>query len=167
MKDRSTPQPRLRRRRVHGREQVTEVLQLLGRIAQADTVDAAWAPACAHFAGLGFARLNYGLTRFRTERSIGDPDDALYLSTSDPEYSRLYFRGGFYATTPVYRWALHNTGMTTWRWVQSDFAAGRLPPEEAAAVRTNARFGIVAGIAISFPEFARSPIKSKIRRSSS
>jgi DNA-binding CsgD family transcriptional regulator len=137
-----------------GLDQVTEVLQLLGRIAQADSIDAAWAPSCAHFAGLGFKRLNYGLTRFRTERSIGDPDDALYLSTSDPEYSRLYFHGGFYAKTPVYRWALRNTGMTTWRWVQDDFTAGRLAPEEAEAVRLNARFGIVAGIAISFPEVA-------------
>lgn len=133
---------------------MAEVLQLLGCIAQADCVDAAWAPACAYFAELGFRRLNYGLTRFRTERSIGDPDDALYLSTSDPEYSRLYFRGGFYAKTPVYRWALRNTGMTTWRWVQQDYAAGRLPDEEAEAVRLNARFGIVAGIAISFPEVA-------------
>ena len=129
-------------------------MQLLGEIAQADSIDAAWAPACAYFAGLGFKRLNYGLTRFRTERSIGDPDDALYLSTSDPDYARLYFRGGFYAKTPVYRWALRNTGMTTWRWVQDDLAAGRLAPEEAEAVRLNARYGIVAGIAISFPEVA-------------
>ena len=133
---------------------LAEVLQLLGEIAQADSIDAAWAPACAYFAGLGFKRLNYGLTRFRTERSIGDPDDALYLSTSDPDYARLYFRGGFYAKTPVYRWALRNTGMTTWRWVQDDLAAGRLAPEEAEAVRLNARYGIVAGIAISFPEVA-------------
>ena len=133
---------------------MSEVLQLLGRIAQADSIDAAWEPACAHFADLGFRRLNYGLTRFRTERSIGDPDDALYLSTSDPEYSRLYFRGGLYARSPVYRWALRNTGMTTWRWVQDAFVAGRLPPEEAEAVRLNARFGITAGIAISFPEVA-------------
>jgi DNA-binding CsgD family transcriptional regulator len=133
---------------------VAEVLQILGRIAQADSIDAAWEPACAHFAALGFGRLNYGLTRFRTERSIGDPDDALYLSTSDPEYARLYFRGGFYAKTPIYRWALRNTGMTTWRWVQDDYAAGRLPRDEAEAVRLNARFGIVAGIAISFPEVA-------------
>ena len=133
---------------------MSEVLQLLGRIAQADSIDAAWQPVCAHFAGLGFRRLNYGLTRFRTERSIGDPDDALYLSTSDPEYSRLYFRGGLYARSPVYRWALRNTGMTTWRWVQEAYAGGRLPPEEAEAVRLNARFGITAGIAISFPEVA-------------
>ena len=44
--------------------------------------------------------------------------------------------------------------MTTWRWVQEAYAAGRLPPEEAEAVRLNARFGITAGIVISFPEVA-------------
>jgi LuxR family transcriptional regulator len=131
---------------------VTEILQLLGRIAQADSVDAAWEPACAYFASLGFRRLNYGLTRFRTERSIGDPDDALFLSTSEPDYARLYFQGGFYAKTPIYRWALRNTGVTTWRWVQEAHAAGRLSQDEEEALRVNARFGIVAGLAISFPE---------------
>ena len=133
---------------------MTDVLELLGHIAQANSIDQAWAPAAGHFAGLGFRRLNYGLTRFRTERSIGDPDDALYLSTAEPEYSRLYFRGGFFARSPIYRWALRTTGMTTWRWVQEDYAAGRLAPAEVDAVRLNARFGIVAGICISFPEFA-------------
>ncbi|MGQ0566402.1 MAG: helix-turn-helix transcriptional regulator [Gemmobacter sp.] len=133
---------------------MTDTLQLLGRIAGADCVDAVWAPASAYFADLGFRRLNYGLTRFRTERSIGDPDDALFLSTSDPDYARLYFRGGFYLKTPIYRWALRSTGVTTWRWVQEEFTAGRLSRDEAEAVRVNDRFGIVAGLAISFPEMA-------------
>jgi DNA-binding CsgD family transcriptional regulator len=133
---------------------VSDVLPILGRVALADSIDAAWTPVTAHFAQLGFHRINYGLTRFRTERSIGDPDDALYLSTSDPDYSRLYFRSGFYARTPVYRWALANTGVRTWRFVAEALAAGRLSPEEVEAVQLNARFGIRAGIVISFPEIS-------------
>jgi LuxR family transcriptional regulator len=134
---------------------VTDTLTRLARIARADRIDDVWAEAADHFAGLGFRRVNYGLTRFRTERSIGDPEDALFLTTSDPDYARLYVRDEFFKRTPVYRWLLHNEGLTTWRWVQEDYAAGRLPPEEAEAVRINARYGIVAGIAIGFPATQR------------
>lgn len=132
-----------------------ETLELLGLIARAQRIDEAWAAATSWFAGMGFGRLNYGLTRFRTEKSIGDPEDALFLSTSEPEYTQLFVRDGFYKRTPIYRWLQKNTGTTTWRWVHDDFAAGRLPPSEAETVRVNASFGIVAGVAISFPATQR------------
>lgn len=134
---------------------MTDVLDLLGVIARAERIDEAWQAACGYFTPMGFRRLNYGLTRFRSEFSIGDPEDALFLSTSEEEYAQLYVRDGFFKRTPVYRWLMRNTGVTTWRWVHDDFAAGRLPPEESEAVRVNARFGIFAGIAISFPETPR------------
>lgn len=134
---------------------VSDVLELLGRIARAQRIEDAWRPAVEFFRPFGFGRLNYGLTRFRTESSIGDPEDALFLSTSEAEYAQLYVRDGFFKRTPIYRWLMKNTGVTTWRWVHDDFAAGVLSPEEAEAVRVNARFGIFAGIAISFPETQR------------
>lgn len=134
---------------------VSEVLEVLGRIAAAQRIDEAWQQAGRFFAPLGLSRLNYGLTRERTETSIGDLADALFLSTADPEYARLYVRDGFFKRAPVYRWALTHTGLRTWRWVHDDFAAGRLAPEEAEALRINARFGIFAGMTISFPETQR------------
>lgn len=133
-------------------DRMTEILSLLGRIAASDSVEGVWALVTAHFAPMGFRRVNYGLTRFRREGSIGDPDDALYLSTNDPEYARYYFKGGFYARTPIYRWLMRNTGACTFRWVHEAYQRGDLCPEERAAVEFNARHGIVAGIAISFPE---------------
>jgi uncharacterized membrane protein len=130
----------------------TPVLALLGRIAEAETIDAAWTLATGYFAGLGFARANYGFTRFKHARTIGDPDDALFLTTCDADYAQRYFRGGFYARTPVFRWAERNNGACTWKWVAEAFAAGRLSAEEAEAVRQNAAMGVVAGISVSFPE---------------
>ena len=130
----------------------TPVLALLGRIAEAETIDAAWTLATGYFAGLGFARANYGFTRFKHARTIGDPDDALFLTTCDADYAQRYFRGGFYARTPVFRWAERNNGACTWKWVAEAFAAGRLSTEEAEAVRQNATMGVVAGISVSFPE---------------
>lgn len=133
-------------------DRMPDVLSLLGRIAAADSVDEVWTQVTAHFAPRGFRRLNYGLTRFRRAGSIGDPDDALYLSTNDPDYARHYFRSGFYARTPIYRWLMRNTGVCTFRWVQEAYQQGALAEDERAAVEFNARHGIVAGLAISFPE---------------
>jgi LuxR family transcriptional regulator len=128
------------------------VIALLGDIAQAASVNAVWEMTAAYMRERGFARLNYGFTRFRHDNSIGDPDDAVCLSTNTPDYVQFYFRGGFYAKTPVYRWMTQNVGACTWRWVQEDYAAGRLSPAEMEAVRMNAAIGVVAGLTISFPE---------------
>lgn len=131
---------------------MSEVLQLLSRIAQSTSVEAVWDACVVCFREHGFSRANYGYTRYRTEKNIGDPDDALYLSTNAAEYAQLYFRDGFYAKTPMYRWVSQNNGACTWRWVTEAYEAGTLPPAEAEAVRRNLSMGIIAGISISFPE---------------
>ena len=130
----------------------TPVLTLLGRIAEAQTIDEVWEMATRYFASLGFARANYGFTRFKHLKTIGDPDDALFLTTCDPDYEQRYFRGGFYAKTPVFRWVERNSGACTWAWVKEAYEAGRLSNEEADAVRQNITMGVTAGISVSFPE---------------
>ncbi|MBL4917248.1 helix-turn-helix transcriptional regulator [Szabonella alba] len=126
-------------------------LTRLNDIANSATLDEAWAAATPRFAELGFARVNYGLTRFRLDWSVGDPDDAIYLSTASPEYMRFYFKGGHFSRTPIFRWLVYNTGLTTWRWVEEDYAAGHLSPGETEAVRLNLSLQVRAGLTISFP----------------
>jgi len=128
------------------------VLELLIRIAEANSIDACWTLATQHFASLGFQRVNYGFTRFCHQRTIGDPDDALFLTTCDAAYAQRYFRGGFYARTPVFRWAERNAGSCTWKWVKEAFEDGRLTPDEMDSIRQNLAMGVVAGISVSFPE---------------
>ncbi len=130
----------------------TSILPLLNRIAAAPSIDATWDIATAYFGDLGFKRVNYGFTRFRHLKTIGDPDDALFLSTCDADYVKRYFQGGFYAKTPVFRWAERSSGACTWTWVKEAFEAGRLSAEEAEAVRQNAAMGVTAGMSVSFPE---------------
>jgi DNA-binding CsgD family transcriptional regulator len=130
----------------------TTILALLNRIAAAATIDEAWDLATGHFAGHGFARINYGFTRFRHLKTIGDPDDALFLSTCDADYVKRYFQGGFYARTPVFRWAERSSGACTWTWVKDAYETGRLSADEAEAVRQNAAMGVTAGISFSFPD---------------
>ena len=131
---------------------MTEILSLLTRIAEAARISEVWDLSVTHFAKLGFCRVNYGFTQFRAARSVGDPDDALFLTTADESYAQHYFNNGFYARTPAFRWAQNNQGACTWTWVRDAFLAGRLSPEEIETVRQNVAMGIVAGISISFPE---------------
>ncbi|MBL9051481.1 MAG: autoinducer binding domain-containing protein [Tabrizicola sp.] len=130
----------------------TTLLVLLNRIAASASIDEAWDLATTHFAKLGFKRANYGFTRFKHLKTIGDPDDALFLTTCDADFVKRYFQGGFFAKTPVFRWAERNSGICTWTWVKEAFEAGRLSTEEAEAVRQNAANGITAGLSVSFPE---------------
>lgn len=131
---------------------MSEVLPLLARIADATTVGAVWETATGFFAALGFGRVNYGYTRFLNDRSIGNPEDVVFLTTADAEYARRYFSGGLYARTPIFRWAQRNTGACTWAWVRGAMERGELTADEVAAVRQNLAMGISAGITVSFPE---------------
>lgn len=131
---------------------MTSALPLLTRIAEATSVNEAWLIANEFFSALGFSRANYGYTRFLYNKNVGDPDDAIFLTTGDAEYARIYFHNGFYARTPVYRWAVSNAGSCTWKWVREAYAAGKLSDEEAESVRINAAMGVTAGISVSFPE---------------
>lgn len=131
---------------------MTAVLPLISRMAEASSVDDVWAFASQFFGSLGLGRANYGFTRFLHLRNVGDPDDAIFLTTGTADYARFYFQNGFYARTPVYRWAVSNVGSCTWKWVRDAFESGQLTPDEMDAVRQNAAIGIVAGVSISFPE---------------
>lgn len=130
---------------------MTQVLSLLARIAEAETAAAVWDLASGQYRLWGFARANYGFTRFKSGRSIGDPDDALFLTTADATYVQWYFRNGFFARTPMYHWAENNSGSCTWAWVKAAFEAGTLPPHEMETVRQNAQMNVIAGISVSFP----------------
>lgn len=129
-----------------------DVLPLLARLAESRTANEAWDTATAWYAGQGFSRCNYGFTLFRGASSLGDPDDALFLTTCDADYVRFYFRNSFFSRTPAFKWVQNNTGACTWTWVREAYLAGRLSAEEAETVRQNAAIGISAGISISFPE---------------
>lgn len=127
------------------------VFLLLSRLAEGRSAAEVWQTATEYFSNHGFKRCNYGFTRFKAEHNVGDPDDALFLTTCDPQYVQFYFSNGFFSRTPAFRWAQHNTGACTWSWVRTAFLSGELSAEEADTVRQNAAMGIVAGISISFP----------------
>ncbi|HBD89980.1 MAG TPA: LuxR family transcriptional regulator [Gemmobacter sp.] len=129
-----------------------DILAILNRIATSATIDGVWDQAVSLFRERGFSRVNYGFTRFRNAHSMGHTDDVIYLTTFPPEYEQFYFADGFFSRTPLYRWAVENSGTCTWRWVEDHLRAGLLTADDAEAVRQNGLRGLRAGITISFPE---------------
>ena len=129
---------------------MTGTLGHLHRLASAQTPEELWALHLGMMDGFGFDRVAYGFTRWRRENSIGDSQDALFLSNHDR--SQTGFDMAFFMRTPMYRWAARNTGACSWRWAEEQRAAGLLSDDEAAAMDTARRAGHVAGYTISFPE---------------
>lgn len=130
----------------------SEVLSLIVRIAEAQGSEAVWSLATAYFRNLGFSRANYGFTRFLHGSGIGNPADALFMTTASPDYAAKYFAGGFFSRTPAFKWAQRNTGACTWKWIREAAEAGRLTQDEMEALRQNAMMQVRAGITVSFPE---------------
>jgi LuxR family transcriptional regulator len=129
---------------------VTGTLGHLARIANAQTPEELWALHLSLMEAYGFDRVAYGFTRHRRDRSIGDAQDAMFLSNHDRGLPG--FDLAFFTRTPMYRWAVHNTGACSWRWADAERAAGRLTADETDAMDTARRAGFVAGYTISFAE---------------
>jgi LuxR family transcriptional regulator len=131
-------------------DRLTGTFAHLQRIANAQTPEEIWALHLDLMAGYGFDRVAYGFTRWRRENSIGDSQDAFYLSNhdrTDPGFDLAFFM-----RTPMFRWAAQNTGACSWRWAEEQRAAGLLSADEVAAMDAARRAGFCAGYTISFPE---------------
>jgi DNA-binding CsgD family transcriptional regulator len=89
------------------------------------------------------------LTRYRVGRSIGDPADAMFLSTHALDEVRAFHTSGLYLTSADYRWVRDNVGACSWGWAHDERAAGRLSAEECAVMDRLGRRR--AGYTVSFP----------------
>ncbi|MCU9840100.1 hypothetical protein OEZ49_20245 [Ruegeria sp. WL0004] len=115
-------------------EQAQDDLDQVNRIAMATDIGIVWELLVASLRWFGFERVNHGLTRGRVGTSIGDPQDVLFLSTDALDRVRAHHTSGLYRRTAEYRWVLENVGAVSWGWVHAERAAGRLSPDECAAM---------------------------------
>jgi LuxR family transcriptional regulator len=133
------------------------VLDTVSKIAMAPTIEEAWELGARALGAFGFDRINYGFTRFQHTDSVGDPDDALFLTNHSVEHVRSYFESGFFAKTPMFRWVREHVGASSWRWAWDERKAGRLSESELKAMDENWRIGVRAGYSVSFaPTSSRS-----------
>lgn len=124
------------------------MLNYIEAIDACQAVENVWSIHTDAMARFGFDRLLYGLTRFRTERSFGDPLDCLVLSSHDPAYTDRFIDERLFTHGPMVKWASQNTGACSWRWIAQNLDA--LTPSERKVVDFNRRMGVTAGYSISF-----------------
>ncbi|MFP7673091.1 LuxR family transcriptional regulator [Marivita sp. S0852] len=119
-------------------------------LTHANSIEALWDLHCRCMARFGFDRLLYGFTRFRTQTSLGDPNDFIILSNIDTNYVSRFVHDGLYRHAPMVRWALENDGAASWTVLQMMMDSGTVTDAERRILNFNAQHGITAGFSISF-----------------
>lgn len=122
----------------------------LHHVSNTQTMEELWAAHCEKMATYGFDRLLYGFTRYRTDTSLGDPEDFIILTNHDPEYTRVFVGEGLYFHAPMTRWALDHEGACSWRLVADMLASRVLTPEEQRVIEFNQKMQVTAGYTVSF-----------------
>jgi len=119
-------------------------------VTNAVNIESLWAMHCEKMATYGFDRLLYGFTYYRTETSLGDPNDFLLLTNHEPAYADVFVGKRLYLDAPMTRWAIENEGVQSWRRIGERMGAGLLSEAEQKVVAFNVDMGVVAGYTISF-----------------
>lgn len=122
----------------------------LDRVNNATSVESLWRLHLDAMAAFGFDRLLYGYTRYRSGRSLGDPQDWVVLTNLPAAYMRPYIEDGLYLNGPMVRWALEHDGACSWAWIHETAARGGFGPAELKAMEFNRKLGLTAGYTISF-----------------
>ena len=127
-----------------------ELEEYLLKVTRAADLEALWPLHVRQMSRYGFTRLIYGYTVFKTEHSLGDPDDFVILSNHDKVYLDGFVGEGLYMDAPMMRWTLDNEGAASWGRGHEAYAAGLLTEAQANVHEFNQRMGVTAGYTISF-----------------
>lgn len=124
--------------------------QYLHGVTRAQTLECLWAMHVKQMAQFGFDRLIYGNTGYRTETSLGDPEDFIILSNHSKEYLDGFLRGGLYYHAPMLHWALHNEGAASWRMIGEMIDRDLMTAGEREVHDFNRKMGVSVGYTVSF-----------------
>ena len=128
----------------------SELNTVLLKLLSARSVETAWAILTAKMEDFGFDRVLYGMTRFRTKASLGDPQDMLILSNHPDEYVQAFVNRRMFASAPMAMWAMENDGAMSWSLVAD--MEDSLTAQQRQVLELNKDFSVLAGYTISFPD---------------
>lgn len=129
------------------RKTMASVIKHLEALTNAPTIEALWELHTKRMAELGFDRLIYGFTRYRSGASLGDPQDWVVLTNHGDSYMDRFIGDGFIYNAPMVNWALENNGACSWSWIADP---NNLTPAEQRVADFNRSMGVTAGYTISF-----------------
>lgn len=119
-------------------------------LSNAQSLEELWSAHTEKMTEYGFDRLLYGFTRYRTETSLGDPEDFIILTNHKTEYVEGFLDQGRYFHAPMLHWALEHEGAGSWALIRQMADTQTLTADEQKVFEFNARMGVVAGYTISF-----------------
>ncbi len=119
-------------------------------LSNAKSLEELWSAHTSRMEEYGFDRLLYGFTRYKTETSLGDPEDFIILTNHDPEYVDGFMTEGRYFHSPMLHWALEHEGAGSWRLIHQMHESKTLSKDEERVLEFNQRMGVTAGYTISF-----------------
>ncbi len=119
-------------------------------LADVDSLEELWAAHCKQMAGYGFDRLFYGCTRFRTQTSLGDPEDFTVLTNHCKAYVDGFLHSGLFFHAPLMHWALENDGAASWRMIGQMMDSATMTKAERQVFDFNQKMGVSAGYTVSF-----------------
>lgn len=122
----------------------------LNFVANAPDVETLWSAHLEQMQFHGFDRVIYGFTRYRTTRSLGDPQDWVLLTNQPAAYMTPFIEDGLYFHAPMIRWALENDGACSWSWMAEMAASDAFTPAELRVIEFNRQHNVTAGYSISF-----------------
>lgn len=119
-------------------------------VSNAKSLEELWAAHVEQMAQFGFDRLIYGYTHYRSETSLGDPEDFIILTNHGDAYVEGFLHNGLYFHAPMLHWALEHEGAGSWRLIRQMLESETMTPQEKRVFEFNHRMGVVAGYTISF-----------------
>ena len=122
----------------------------LHSVSYAKSLEELWAAHTEQMALFGFDRLLYGYTRFRTERSLGDPEDFVILSNHTPEYTTGFVHSGLYFHAPLMSWALENEGAISWNRIAEVMSDAMVTDKTREVHEFNRKHNVTVGYTITF-----------------
>jgi len=127
-----------------------KLVEYLEFVARAKSLEELWAAHTRQMIGYGFDKLMYGYTGYRTETSLGDPDDFVILTNHEPEYVNGFLHEGLYFNAPMLLWALENEGSESWQMIAEMMQGKNVSEASRKVYAFNARMGVTAGYTVSF-----------------
>ncbi|EBA17835.1 autoinducer-binding transcriptional regulator, LuxR family protein [Roseobacter sp. SK209-2-6] len=127
-----------------------DLVDYLHFVSGAQSLEELWHNHVQQMSEYGFDRLMYGYTRYKTETSLGDPDDFLILTNHNQDYVNGFLNNGLYFHAPMLRWALENEGAGSWQKIQQMAEQNMLDSKARRVVEFNQSQGMSAGYTVSF-----------------
>lgn len=124
--------------------------EYLNHISCAKTLEELWAAHTLKMAQYGFDRLLYGYTRYKTETSLGDPEDFVILSNHSQDYIDGFLHSGLYFHAPMLHWALEHEGAKSWKMIYEIMEDKTMTDQQRQVYQFNLSKGVTAGYTVSF-----------------